>query len=70
MFPGKATYLYGKPIAVEQGIELVEGEGARTASANQEQVALGETGLNGRDIERLQQLGLEQFTDSGDLMAW
>src|SRR5215510_2382489 len=70
MLTEKATGLHGYPIPVEQGIELVERERPRTASADEEQVALGEAGLNGRDVDGLQQLGLEQLTDPGNLVAW
>ena len=69
MLTEKATCLHGYPIPVEQRIELVEGERPRTSGADEEQVTLGEAGLNGRDVDGLQQLRLEQFTDPGDLVA-
>ena len=68
-FTGKAGRLERNPIAGEQGIELVEGETCRACSTNEEEVALGETGLNGCDVDGLKQLGLEQFADSSDLVA-
>ena len=67
--PRKASGLKINPIAVEQGIELVEGECRRSSGTDEEQVALGEARLNGRHIERLKQLRLEQFADPGDLVA-
>src|SRR5439155_7348597 len=69
MFTGKTARLQGDCIAVENGIELVEGERPRTAGTDEEEVALGEAGLNGRHVEGLKQLGLEQFADPGDLVA-
>ena len=69
IFTGKAGRLERNPIPGEQGIELVEGETRRACGANEEEVALGETGLNGSDVDGLKQLGLEQFTDPGDLVA-
>ena len=69
VFTAKAGRLERNPIPREQGIELVEGKTRRACGANEEEVALGETGLNGRDVDGLKQLGLKQFTDSGDLVA-
>ena len=69
MFTEQAACLQRKPIAVENGIELIKGERPRTTGTDEEQVALGEAGLNGRDVDGLQQLRLEQFTDPGDLVA-
>ena len=69
IFTGKAGRLERNPIAVEQGIELVEGETRRACGTDEEQVALGKAGLNGRDVDGLKQLRLEQFADPGDLVA-
>ncbi len=41
----------------------------RTGSLQYEQIALCETGLNRCDVDRLQELRLEEFTDPGDLVS-
>ena len=42
---------------------------AGPAGADEEEVALGEAGLNRRHVDGLKQLRLEQFADPGDLVA-
>src|SRR5438093_966464 len=69
MLTEKAACLHSYPIPVKNGIELVERERSRAASADEEQATLGEAGLNGRNVDGLQQLRLEQFADPGDLVA-
>ena len=66
---GKAGRLEPNPISGKKGIELVEGETRRSCGADEEQIALGEARLNGRDVNGLKQLRLKQFADSGDLVA-
>ena len=51
------------------GLNSLKESAARSAGADQEQVALGEAGLDRRDVDRLQQLRLEQLADAGDLVA-
>src|SRR5262249_38404219 len=56
-------------VAVEERVELVERERSRPAGADEEQVALGESRLDGRHVERLEELGLQQLADPGHLVA-
>jgi hypothetical protein len=44
MFTEKAAGLHAKPVPIENGIELVEGEGTRTTRADEEQVAFCKSG--------------------------
>ena len=67
--PYHAARLNVDPVAVEERIELVEGGDARSAGADQEQVAFGKLRLDGRHAERLKQLRLEELADPRDLMA-
>ena len=54
---------------LKSGLNSLKEVFAGATGANQEQVALRQTGLNRRHVAGLQQLGLQQFTDPGDLMA-
>ena len=69
VFTSEAAHLECNPVPVENGIELVKGQPPWPSGADQRKVTFGEVGLNGRRIEWLKQLRLEQLTDSGDLMA-
>ena len=68
VLPGETAGLEIKPVAIEQRIEFVEGEGCGPAGADEEKIAFGEARLNGSHVERLQQLRLEQLADSRDFM--
>ena len=54
---------------LNSGLNSLKERARRTCRANQEEVALGEAGLNRRDVEWLKQLGLEQLADPGDLVT-
>src|SRR5581483_11045251 len=69
IFTEKTACQQGNPISIKQGIELVEGESSRALGTDKKQFALSKIGLNGRDVERFQQLRLEQFTNPDNLMA-
>ena len=56
-------------VASEQGVELVKGCLGSPLGTDQKQVALTQTRLDRCDVDGLQQLGLQQFTHPGDLMA-
>ena len=70
MFTYQGTELRCSPIPVENWIELIKRERARTLAADEEQVAFGQPGLNGGKVYRLKQLRLEQLTDPCYLVAW
>ena len=55
-------------VAVEERVELVEGERGGPLRGRQEQVALPEAGLDRRRVEGLEHLRLEQLADSRDLV--
>ena len=56
-------------VAVEERVELVEGERAGPLRTDQEQVALAERGLDRRGVERLQHLRLVELAHARDLVA-
>src|SRR5216117_2448714 len=66
---GEASRQQDEPVAAEDRIELVERERAGTAGADEEEVAVREPGLDGRHVQGLQELGLEQLADPGDLVT-
>src|SRR5262245_45852623 len=69
MLAAESARLECNSIPIEQRIKLEEGSCAGALAADQEQIALGERGLNGRNVDGLKQLRLEQLADPGDLVA-
>ena len=67
VFRDQAVELNGGLVAVEQGVEGVETGGGRSLAADELKVALGEGRLNRGDVDRLQQLALEQLAHPRDL---
>ena len=64
------TPLEGRPIPVDhQGIELIERRRRRPERAEEKQIALCLSRLNGRHIEGLEQLRNKQLADPGNFVT-
>ncbi len=69
IFTAQSGRLKGDTVPVEERVEFVEGERSRPSGADEGQVALGQPWLDGRHVQRLKQLRLQQLAHAGDLVA-